>query len=119
VRQFVGIGLGRERVPDETTILNFRHLLERHDLTQALLDRMNAYLASRGLQVKSGTIVDATIIAAPSSTKNQTKTLLLELVPNFTIARARRHIEFDMNNVFKTPVAHSFYDGLRRSGVPA
>src|ERR1700746_444395 len=74
MRQFVGIDLGRERVPDETTILNFRHLLERHDLTQALFDRMNAYLASRGLQVKGGTIVDATIIAAPSSTKNQTET---------------------------------------------
>ena len=71
MRQFVGIDLGRERVPDETTILNFRHLLERHDLTQGLFDRMNAYLASRGLQVKGGTIVDATIIAAPSSTKNQ------------------------------------------------
>src|ERR1700760_967591 len=74
MRQFVGIDLGRERVPDETTILNFRHLLERHDLTRALFDRMNAYLASRGLQVKGGTIVDATIIAAPSSTKNQTET---------------------------------------------
>jgi len=52
-------------VPDETTILNFRHLLERHDLTQALFDRMNAYLASRGLQVRGGTIVDATIISRP------------------------------------------------------
>lgn len=71
MRQFVGIDLGREPVPDETTILNFRHLLERHDLTQGLFDRMNAYLASRGLRVKGGTIVDATIIAAPSSTKNQ------------------------------------------------
>ena len=60
-------------MPDETTILNFRHLLERHDLTQALFDRMNAYLASRGLQVKDGTIVDGTIIAAPNSTKNQTE----------------------------------------------
>jgi len=74
MRHFVGIDLGRERVPDETTILNFRHLLERHDLTQALFDRMNAYLSSRGLQVKGGTIVDATIIAAPSSTKNKTET---------------------------------------------
>jgi IS5 family transposase len=71
MRGFVGIDLGHERVPDETTILNFRHLLERHDLTQGLFDRMNAYLASRGLQVRGGTIVDATIIAAPSSTKNQ------------------------------------------------
>ena len=71
MRQFVGIDLGRERVPDETTILNFRHLLERHDLSQPLFDLMNAYLTSRGLQVKGGTIVDATIIHAPSSTKNK------------------------------------------------
>jgi len=59
--QFVGIDLGRERVPDETTILNFRHMLERHDLTQVLFDRMNAYLASRGLQVRGGTIIAARI----------------------------------------------------------
>jgi IS5 family transposase len=71
MRRFVGIDLGREPVPDETTILNFRHLLERHDLAKALFARVNAYLASRGLQVKGGTIVDATIIAAPSSTKNR------------------------------------------------
>ena len=80
MRQFVGIDLGRERVPDETTILNFRHLLERHDLTQALFDRMNAYLASRGLQVKGGTIVDATIIAAPSSTSWSIVSLLIFLL---------------------------------------
>jgi len=67
----VGIDLGREPVPDETTILNFRHLLERHDLARELFERVNAYLASRGLQVKGGTILDATIIAAPSSTKNK------------------------------------------------
>jgi IS5 family transposase len=71
MRRFVGIDLGREPVPDETTILNFRHLLERHDLARGLFERVNAYLVSRGLQVKGGTIVDATIIAAPSSTKNQ------------------------------------------------
>jgi len=79
MRQFVGIDLGRERVPDETTILNFRHLLERHDLTQALFDRMNAYLASRGLQ-KGGAIVDATIIAAPSSTSWSIVSLLIFLL---------------------------------------
>jgi len=73
MRQFVGIDLGRERVPDETIILKVRHLLERHDLTQGLFYRMNAYLASRGLQVKGEMIVDATIIAAPSSIKNQTE----------------------------------------------
>ena len=71
MRRFVGIDLGREPVPDETTILNFRHLLERHNLGQELFDRVNEHLASRGLKVAGGTIVDATIIAAPSSTKNQ------------------------------------------------
>src|SRR4029453_6973679 len=70
LRQFVGIHLGREPVPDETTILNFRHLLERHGLDKALFDRVNEYLASCGLKGAGGTIVDATIIAAPSSTKN-------------------------------------------------
>jgi transposase, IS5 family len=73
MRRFVGIDLGREPAPDETTILNFRHLLERHDLARELFERVNAYLASRGLQVKGGTIVDATIITAPSSTKNRTQ----------------------------------------------
>lgn len=71
MRRFVGIDLGREAVPDETTILNFRHLLERHNLGKALFDRVNDYLASRGLKVTGGTIVDATIIAAASSTKNE------------------------------------------------
>jgi transposase, IS5 family len=70
MRRFVGIDLGHEPVPDETTILNFRHLLERHNLGQALFERVNRHLASCGLRVAGGTIVDATIIAAPSSTKN-------------------------------------------------
>ena len=73
MRQFVGIDLGREPVPDETTILNFRHLLERHKLGKVLFERVNQHLASRGLKVAGGTIVDATIIAAPSSTKNEAK----------------------------------------------
>jgi transposase, IS5 family len=71
MRRFVGIDLGREPIPDETTILNFRHLLERHNLGKPLFDRMNEHLAARGLKVAGGTIVDATIIAAPSSTKNE------------------------------------------------
>ena len=73
MRRFVGIDLGREPVPDETTILNFRHLLERHQLGQVLFNRLNECLASRGVKVAGGTIVDATIIVAPSSTKNQAK----------------------------------------------
>jgi len=73
MRQFVGIDLGREPVPDETTICKFRHLLETHQLGQQLFARIGAYLAVHGMKVSRGTIVDATIISAPSSTKNRTK----------------------------------------------
>jgi len=73
MRQFVGIDLGREPVPDETTICKFRHLLEAHELGKHLFARIGEYLTKQGLQVNRGTIVDATIISAPSSTKNQTK----------------------------------------------
>jgi len=73
MRQFVGIDLGREPVPDETTICKFRHLLEAHELGTQLFARIGEYLTKQGLQVNRGTIVDATIISAPSSTKNQTK----------------------------------------------
>lgn len=73
MRQFVGIDLGREPVPDETTICKFRHLLETHQLGQQLFARIGEYLTKQGLQVSRGTIVDATIISAPSSTKNRTK----------------------------------------------
>jgi IS5 family transposase len=73
MRQFVGIDLGREPVPDETTICKFRHLLEAHALGKQLFARIGAYLATQGVTISRGTIVDATIIAAPSSTKNRTK----------------------------------------------
>ena len=73
LRRFVGIDLGRERVPDATTLLKFRRLLERHELGAALFAEVNAQLQARGLKVGTGTIVDATIIAAPSSTKNADK----------------------------------------------
>ena len=73
LRGFAGVDLGRMAAPDETTILNFRHLLEAHDLCGQILDTVNLYLESRGIRIATGTIVDATIIAAPSSTKNSTK----------------------------------------------
>jgi IS5 family transposase len=73
MRQFVGIDLGREPVPDETTICKFRHLLEVHQLGEQLFGLIRTYLAEQGLQISQGTIVDATIISAPSSTKNRTK----------------------------------------------
>lgn len=73
VRRFAGLDLDFENVPDETTILKFRHLLEKHALGKALFDEMAALLAERGLLLRQGTIVDATLIAAPPSTKNRTK----------------------------------------------
>ena len=68
VRRFVGLKLSGP-LPDETTILNFRHLLEKQKLGQGLLDEINAHLESQGLKLREGTIVDATIALAPSSTK--------------------------------------------------
>ena len=70
LRGFCGIDLGRAPAPDETTILNFRHLLEAHGLGGAMLDAVNRHLESKGIRISTGTIVDATIIHAPSSTKN-------------------------------------------------
>src|SRR5258705_9256351 len=70
MRLFVGVELDYEDVPDETTILRFRHLLDQHGLTQAIFASITGLLEERRLLLRSGTIVDATIIAAPSSTKN-------------------------------------------------
>ena len=73
LRHFAGVDLGRMAAPDETTILNFRHLLETHDLCGEIFDAVNRYLDSKGIRISTGTIVDATIIPAPSSTKNARK----------------------------------------------
>ena len=70
VRRFVGLRLSGP-LPDETTILNFRHLLEEHALGQSLFEEINRHLESQGLRLREGTIVDASIIEAPSSTKNR------------------------------------------------
>ena len=72
VRRFAGLRLSGT-LPDETTILNFRHLLEEHELGTGLLEEINRHLESQGLRLREGTIVDASIIAAPSSTKNRSK----------------------------------------------
>jgi IS5 family transposase len=74
LRDFAGIDLSRESVPDATTLLKFRRLLQDNDLTRALFEEINAHLSEQGLLMRAGTIVDATIIAAPSSTKNEGKT---------------------------------------------
>lgn len=73
MRQFAKLSL-LEAIPDETTILNFRHLLERHGLAAKLLEAVNCHLKGKGLLLRQGTIVDATIIDAPSSTKNSSRT---------------------------------------------
>lgn len=73
LRQFVGIDLGREPVPDETTVCKFRHLMEQHNLGDQLFHLVNQFLQENGLKVSRGTIVDASIIHAPSSTKNKKK----------------------------------------------
>jgi IS5 family transposase len=73
LRGFAGIELNRDPVPDATTLLHFRHWLERHDLTRALFEEVGSVLAERGLLMRQGTIVDATILAAPPSTKNKEK----------------------------------------------
>jgi IS5 family transposase len=73
LQQFARIDLSAEGVPDATTLLNFRHLLETHDLCKGLFSAINADLTARGLLLREGTLVDATLIAAPPSTKNKEK----------------------------------------------
>lgn len=71
MRQFAFIDLGQEPAPDETTVCKFRHLLEKHQLGGEMMDTVNLYLQSKGIRITRGTIVDATLIHAPSSTKNK------------------------------------------------
>ena len=92
MRRFARVELGDEVVPDESTILRFRHLLERHGLTQAIFDSITGLLAERRRLLRSGTIVDATIIAAPSSTKNASATR----DPEMKQTRKGKHWHFGM-----------------------
>ena len=71
IRRFVGVDLAREAAPDATTLLKFRRLLEAHRLTKSIFDTINRHLAAKGLLLKEGTVVDATLIAAPPSVKNR------------------------------------------------
>jgi len=70
IRRFASIDAMIDVIPDETTILNFRHMLEEHDLTKQIFEKTKQYLSEKGLMLREGTIIDATIISAPSSTKN-------------------------------------------------
>jgi IS5 family transposase len=73
MRRFAGIDMISDRIPDETTILAFRHLLEKHGLGKQIFEVVKAHLKANGMAMKQGTIIDATLIAAPSSTKNEKK----------------------------------------------
>jgi IS5 family transposase len=73
MRRIAGIDMISDRIPDEITILKFRHLLEKHDLGQQIFGVVKAHLKANGMAMKQGTIIDATLIAAPSSTKNEKK----------------------------------------------
>jgi IS5 family transposase len=73
MRRFAGIDMISDRIPDETTILAFRHLLEQNDLGEQIFEAVKAHLKANGMSMKQGTIIDATIIAAPSSTKNKNR----------------------------------------------
>jgi IS5 family transposase len=74
MRRFAGVDLAADVIPDETTILHFRHLLEKHRLSEKIFEKTKQYLSEKGLMLREGTIVDATIISAPSSTKNRDNT---------------------------------------------
>ena len=74
MRRFAKVELAEDRIPDESTILRFRHLLEKHRLTEGIFEAVKDLLSEHHLLLRAGTIVDATIIAAPSSTKNATRT---------------------------------------------
>jgi IS5 family transposase len=73
LRRFAGVDLGVAPAPDETTVLRFRHLLENHDLGGEMLETVNQHLEAKGIRIATGTIVDASILHAPSSTKNEKK----------------------------------------------
>jgi len=107
LRRFVGIDLGRERVPAATTLLKFRRLLETHKLGETLFAKVGEVLQAHGLKVGTGTIVDATIISAPSSTKNAEK----ERDPEMQQTRKGQQWFFDMKLHVgvdsKTVLAHS------------
>jgi IS5 family transposase len=83
MRRFAGIDLSSDAIPDESTILHFRHLLEEHELTKRIFEKMNRYLSDKGLFLREGTIVDATIINAPSSTKNRDNARDPEMYPSY------------------------------------
>ena len=109
MRRFAGIELIEDAVPDESTILRFRHLLERHQLTQKIFELVRGLLEQKRLLLKSGTIVDATIIDAPPSTKNEAKSRDREMKQGKKNSREwhfgmKAHVGTDLNGLVHTVV---------------
>lgn len=108
IRNFAKLSLTRSSVPDETTILNFHRLLERHNIAADALEAVNLLLADQGITVRKGTIVDATTIEAPSSTKNATGTRDPEMHQtkkgNQWHFGIKAHIGVDMTGIVHTVV---------------
>lgn len=102
LRRFAGLDAGASRMPDETTILNFRHLLEAHQLAERLFQEVVALLTARGLILCEGTIVDATLIAAPASTKNRDR----RRDPEMTSSKKGNQWHFGMKAHIGVDTAH-------------
>jgi IS5 family transposase len=111
LRRFVGVDVGVAPAPDETTILRFRHLLEKHDLSGLMLEAVNVHLEARGIKIATGTIVDATIIHGPSSTKNASGERDLEMhqtrMANQWLFGLKGHIDVDSKDGHVHSVATS------------
>jgi len=102
LRQFAGLNAGESRMPDETTILNFRHLLEAHQLAESLFQEVVSLLTERGLILREGTIVDATLIAAPPSAKNHDR----QRDPEMTSSKKGNQSHFGMKALIGVDTAH-------------
>lgn len=109
LRRFAGLDAGISRMPDETTILNFRHLLEARQLAESLFQEVVSLLAERGLILREGTIVDATLIAAPPSTKNQAR----QRDPEMTSSKKGNQWHFGMKAHIGVDTAHGLVHTLK------
>ena len=108
LRRFAGLDAGISRMPDETTILNFRHLLEAHQLAEGLFQEVVSLLTERGLILREGTIVDATLIAAPPSTKNEAR----KRDPEMTSSKKGNQWHFGMKAHIGVDTAHGLVHTL-------
>ena len=131
IRAFVGIDLGRESAPDATTLPKFRHLLEANQLTRQIFDPINGHLAEKGLMMREGTIVDATLIAAPPSPKNKDDKRDAEMhqskkgndwlagaVARFNLLHPQLSPMLYLDDALLDPIEHGFDLTIRVGGIP-